>query len=63
MACLYISDEYVDEMVSVIRMAGVRPTADDVQMRRWVRLKLEDGRVPDFESMKWVKREKNDEVV
>ena len=58
-----VTDEDVDEMVSVLRMAGVMPTADDVQMRDWVRGKLCEGKVPCFESMMWVKREKQHEVV
>lgn len=55
-----VTDEDVDEMVSVLRMAGVRPFAD-VQIHKWVREKLEQGKVPCFEQLKWVKREKNDD--
>lgn len=54
-----VTDEDVDEMVSVLRMAGVKLTLTDVQMHKWVREKLEQGKTPCFESMKWVKREKN----
>jgi len=60
---MQVTEEDVDEMVSVLKMGGgVNPETKDTDLRRWVRRKLEEGKVPCFESRRWVPREKNDEV-
>ena len=59
-----VTDEDVDEMVAMFKLAGVKIHGmSNDEVRKWVREKLEQGKVPCFESRKWVKREKNDEVV
>ena len=52
-----VTDEDVDEMVAVLKLAGVYGSWPDESIRREVREKLVEGKVPCFEQMRWVKRE------
>ena len=63
MPCLYVTDEAVEDMMAVLRMAGVYTDISEYHLRQEVRHKLEEGKVPCFEQMKWVKREKRNELV
>lgn len=59
---MQVSDEDVEDMMAVMRMAGaVMDGCSDKILRQVVRKKLEEGKTPCFESMKWVKREKQNE--
>ena len=56
-----VTEEDVDEMMSVIKMGGgVTGGVSDAELRRWVRHKLQEGKVPCFEQMKWVPKEKTE---
>lgn len=58
---MQIIEEDVDDMVAVLKLGGVYRNASDYAIRAEVRRKLAEGKVPCFEQMKWVPREKNDE--
>ena len=60
---MLITDEDVDEMVAILKLAGVYDRYADFDLKRVVREKLEEGKVPCFESRRWVKREKQHEMV
>lgn len=52
-----VTDEDVDDMVSVLKMSGAYFDCHLDMLRQFVRRKMEEGKVPDFEIQKWVKRE------
>lgn len=57
-----VTDEDVEDMMMVLKMAGVYERFPKFDLQRIVREKLEEGKTPCFESMRWVKREKTNEM-
>ena len=58
---MQVTEEDVDDMVAVLKMGGAYHKASDSAIRDVVRRMLAGGKIPCFEQMKWVPREKNDE--
>lgn len=58
-----VTDEDVDEMYAVLRLAGVYSNMGVLHLRSIIRIKLGEGKVPCFERNMWVPREKQNENI